>query len=84
MSQPRRLAPDSKNMRDLIKLYLFALRSGDRSLARLLARALRSEALLREHADVSLQGAPRGPARWSAGAQRAVTRVVSRLGSALF
>jgi hypothetical protein len=71
-------------MRDLIKLYLFALRSGDRPLARVLARALRSEAPLREHADVSLQDVPRGPTRWSAGAQRAVSRVVSRLGSALF
>jgi hypothetical protein len=51
-------------MHDLIKLYLFALRSGDRPLARVLARALRSEAPLREHADASLQGGPQGPASW--------------------
>jgi hypothetical protein len=71
-------------MRDLIELYLFALRSGDRPLARVLARALRSQAPLRKDADVSLQGVPRGPARWSAGAERAVSRVMSRLGSMVF
>jgi hypothetical protein len=71
-------------MHNLIRLYLFALRSGERPLAKVLARALRSEALARQHADVSLQGVPRGPARWSAGAQGAVSRVVSRLGSMLF
>jgi hypothetical protein len=71
-------------MHDLIRLYLFTLRSGDRPLARLLARALRLEAPLREHADLSLQGAPRGPARWSAGAERVVSRLASRLGSAPF
>jgi hypothetical protein len=68
-------------MHDLIKLYLFALRSGDRPLARVLARALRSEAPLRKDADVSLQEVPRGPVRWSAGAERVVSRLVSRLGS---
>jgi hypothetical protein len=71
-------------MRDLIELYLFALRSGDRPLARVLARALRTEAPLRREADVSLQGAPRGPARCSAGAEKVVSRLASRLGSALF
>jgi hypothetical protein len=71
-------------MRDLIELYLFALRSGDRPLARVLARALRSQAPLRRDADVSLQGVPRGPARWSAGAETVVSRVMSRLGSMLF
>jgi hypothetical protein len=71
-------------MPDLIKLYLFALRSGDRPLAKVLARALRSEAPLREHADASLHGAPRGPVRWSAGAERVVSRVVTRLGSVPF
>ena len=71
-------------MHDLIKLYLFALRSGDRPLARVLARALRSEASLREDADVLLQRVPRGPARWSAGAEGVVSRLVSRLGSVLF
>jgi hypothetical protein len=70
-------------MQDLITLYLFALRSGDRPLARALARALRSEAPLREDADVSLQGVPRGPARWSAGAERVVSRLASRVGSVL-
>ena len=71
-------------MHDLFWLYLFALRSGYRPLARVLARTLRSQASLREHADVSLRGTPRGPARWSAGAERVVSRVVSRLGSVLF
>jgi hypothetical protein len=71
-------------MRDLIELYLFALRSGDRPLARVLARALRSQAPLRKDADACLQGVPRGPARWSAGAERVVSRVMSRLGSMLF
>ena len=71
-------------MHDLIKLYLFALRSGNRPLARVLARALRSEASLGKDADESLQGVPRGPARWSAGAQSVVSRVMSRLGSVLF
>jgi hypothetical protein len=71
-------------MHDLIKLYLFALRSGDRPLARVLARAVGSEAPLRKEADESLQGAPRGPVRWSAGGERVVSRLVSRLGSVLF
>jgi hypothetical protein len=70
-------------MHDLIKLYLFALRSGHRPLARVLARALRSDAPLRKHADVSLQGVPRGPARWSAGAESVVSRLASRLDSVL-
>jgi hypothetical protein len=71
-------------MHDLIRLYLFALRSGDRPLARVLARALRSRTPLRRDADVSLQRVPRGPARWSAGAQNVVSRAMSRLGSVLF
>jgi hypothetical protein len=71
-------------MHNLIRLYLFALRSGDRPLARMLARALRSQTPLREHTDVSLQRVPRGPVRWSAGAQGVVNRVMSRLGSMLF
>jgi hypothetical protein len=66
-------------MPDLIKLYLFALRSGDRPLARALARALRSDGPLRSHADDALQGLPRGPARWSADAARVVSRLASRL-----
>jgi hypothetical protein len=71
-------------MHDLIRLYLFALRSGDRPLARLLARALRSQTPLRKDADELLQGAPRGAVRWSARAERVVSRLASRLGSALF
>ncbi len=71
-------------MHDLIKLYLFALRSGDRQLARVLAQPLRANAPLRNDADESLQGVPRGPARWSAGAERVLSRVISRLGSMLF
>jgi hypothetical protein len=66
-------------MSDLIKLYLFALRSGNRPLARALVRALRSDAPLRGRADVALQGLPRGPGRWSADAARVVSRLASRL-----
>ena len=70
-------------MHDLIKLYLFALRSGDRPLATVLGRALRWEPALRKDADVLLHRVPRGPARWSGGAERVVSRLVSRLGSVL-
>ena len=65
-------------MPDLIILYLFALRAGNRPLARALAQALRSSAPLREQADRSLQMLPRGPIRWSAGAERVVARVRSK------
>lgn len=58
-------------MPDPIELYLFALRSGDRPLATALARALPHEA------DHALQRLPRGPARWSEGAQRVVNRLAS-------
>ena len=66
-------------MHDLIKLYLSALRSGDRPLAASLARALRAEPPLARGADRSLQELPRGPARWSAAAERAVRRILRRL-----
>jgi hypothetical protein len=66
-------------MHDMIELYLFSLRSGDRPLAAALARALRAEPRLREQADRSLRRMPRARARWSAGAARVVTRLASTL-----
>lgn len=59
-------------MQELLALYRFALRSGDRRLAEALARALHSDPLLRRQADLDLQDLPRGPARWSGAAERAV------------
>jgi hypothetical protein len=66
-------------MDDLLNLYLFAARSGDRPLAAALARALRSEPRLRSRADDALRRMPRAPARWSAEAARAVSRLASTL-----
>jgi hypothetical protein len=66
-------------MHDVIELYLFALRSGDRPLAAALGRALRAEPRLREKADRSLQRLPRAGPRWSAGAAGVVNRLVSTL-----
>jgi hypothetical protein len=66
-------------MEDVIELYLFALRSGDRSLAAGLGRALRAEPRMREQADRSLQRMPRAGVRWSAGAARVVNRLASTL-----
>jgi hypothetical protein len=66
-------------MHDMIELYLFSLRSGDRPLAAALARALRAEPRLREQADRSLRRMPRTRARWSAGAARVVNRLASTL-----
>jgi hypothetical protein len=66
-------------MHDVIELYLFALRLGDRPLAAALARALRAEPRLREQADRSLQRMPRAGVRWSAGAARVVNRLASTL-----
>ena len=66
-------------MHDLVKLYLSALRSGDRSLTAVLTRALRSEQPLSDEADRSLRELPRGPARWSAAAELAVRRILRRL-----
>jgi hypothetical protein len=70
-------------MHDLMKLYLSALRSGDRPLAAALARALRAQPTAAGSADRSLQELPRGPARWSAAAELVVGRVMRRLGSGL-
>jgi hypothetical protein len=55
-------------MHDVIELYLFAVRRGDRPLAAALGRALRSDPSLRDPADRALQETPRGPGRWSVGA----------------
>jgi hypothetical protein len=68
-------------MQELRALYMFALRSGDRRLAEALARALRSDPVLRRQADVDLQLLPRGQARWSKAAERAVAAALRRIGS---
>jgi hypothetical protein len=70
-------------MHDLLELYRFALRSGDRSVAAALAAILRRDLELRERADRQLQELPRGPARWSPAAELAVRRVLKRLGEPL-
>jgi hypothetical protein len=69
-------------MQELLALYRFALRSGDRRLAEALARAMRSDPALRRQADMHLQLLPRGQARWSAAAERAVAAALRRIGSA--
>jgi hypothetical protein len=66
-------------MHDVIELYLFALRSGDRPLAAALARALRAAPRLREEADRALQRLPRDSPRWSAGGARVVSRLAFTL-----
>ena len=66
-------------MQDLVALYRFALRSGNRPLARELAAILREHPGLREEADRQLAGLPRGPTRWSAAGERAVRRVLEHL-----
>ena len=66
-------------MHQLIKLYLSALRSGDRPLSASLARALRSEGRLVDEAEHSLQRLPRTQVRWSAAAERTVRRILRRL-----
>jgi hypothetical protein len=66
-------------MHDVIELYLFALRSGDRPLAAALARALRAAPRLREEADSALQRMPRAGPRWSAGAARVMNRLAFTL-----
>jgi hypothetical protein len=68
-------------MQEVLALYRFALRSGDRRLAEALARAMRSDPVLRRHADMDLQLLPRGQARCSAAAERAVAAALRRLGS---
>jgi hypothetical protein len=66
-------------MHDVIELYVFAVRSGDRPLAAALARALRAAPRLRAEADSALQRMPRAGPRWSAGAARVVNRLAFRL-----
>ena len=66
-------------MPDLITLYLFAVRAGDRPLARALATTLRSNPPLREEADQALLEMPRGAARWSPEASRVASRLASTL-----
>jgi hypothetical protein len=68
-------------VQELLALYRFALRSGDRRLAEALARAMRSDLQLRRQADLDLQEMPRGPARWSQGAERATAAVLRRIDS---
>jgi hypothetical protein len=69
-------------MQELLFLYRFASRSGDGRLAEALARSMRADAALRRRADQALQELPRGPARQSEGAERAVAGVLGRIGSA--
>jgi hypothetical protein len=66
-------------MHDVIELYLFAVRSGDRPLAAALARALRAAPRLRAEADSALQRMPRAGPRWSAGGARVVNRLAFTL-----
>ena len=61
-------------MEDVIKLYLFALRCGDRPLAEALSRALRPGEL-----DAALRRMPRGATRWSQAAEDTVRRIMRRL-----
>jgi hypothetical protein len=68
-------------MQELLALYRFALRSGDRRLAEALAQAMRSDPVLRRQADIHLQLLPRGPGRWSEAAERAVTAALRGIGS---
>ena len=68
-------------MQELLALYRFALRAGDRPLAEALARAMRSDPFLRRQADLHLQLLPRGQARWSEAAERAVAAALHRIGS---
>jgi hypothetical protein len=65
----------------LIGLYRFAVRTGNRPLARRLGRALRGDPALRRQADLSLRALPRGPVRWSTAGERIVRRVMDRIGS---
>jgi hypothetical protein len=68
-------------MQELLALYRFVLRSGDRRLAEALARAVRSDPVLRRQADIYLQLLPRGEARWSEAAERAVAAALRRIDS---
>ena len=64
-------------MNELLLLYRYALRVGDRPLTERLGRVIRGDRLLRERADRELQAMPRGPARWSAGAERTLAPAAS-------
>jgi hypothetical protein len=66
-------------MHDVIELYLFAVRSGDRPLAAALGRALRAAPRLRAQAYSALQRMPRAGPRWSAGAARVGNRLAFTL-----
>jgi hypothetical protein len=68
-------------MQELLALYGFALRSDDRGLAEALARAVRSDPVMRRQADMYLQLLPRGQARWSEAAERAVAAALRRIDS---
>jgi hypothetical protein len=68
-------------MQELLALHRFALRSGDRRLADALARAMRSDPVLRQQVDLHLRLLPRGPARRSEPAERAVAAALRRIAS---
>ena len=68
-------------MQELLALYRFALRTGDRRLAEALARAMRSDPVLRRQADMHLQLLPRGQTRWSEAAERAAAAALRRIDS---
>jgi hypothetical protein len=70
-------------MQELLDLYRSAVRSGNRPLADALGGALKADPELRERADLVLQELPRGPARWSAGGERALGAVLRRIGSSV-
>jgi len=70
---------DPSSMNALLDLYRFALRSGNRPLAARLSAVLSRDAALAAEVDDSLRELPRGPARWSPGAERAVLRTINRL-----
>ena len=70
-------------MNELILLYRYALRVGDRPLTERLGRVIRGDRLLRERVDGELQLVPRGIARWSGEAERTLHRLVDRLGAVM-
>jgi hypothetical protein len=66
-------------MHDLVGLYRFAVRSGNRPLASELAPILCREPDLHERADRELAALSRGPARWSPTGECIVACVLERL-----
>ena len=66
---------------DSSSVYRFALRTGDRPLARRLGRALRGDPALRSAGRPVAARAAARPARWSAAGERIVRRVMDRIGS---